>query len=652
MNRVRRLLKAMQRRIYDCSLSKYALVLFSLLVVVATLVALVFLAQTLPDAVAHHNEPWRMPSFAANNNNNKAAQDSSAKIGRYDEDEELNDIVKSTSDDDDEADSGFYAMTSQIDAVYTWVNGSDTAHQAALAAYKASEHGESKMSKLKLELAQYVLRMNMSANASAEEEKEDADDDDDDYTLNDLPCFHPLCMQTHNVLVVVPQLTHADKQLVLTRAKSQLDAQLFANLTMENVDSSVSLIYVNLASGRRRQRALVKLDALLSGVVRKLERAYSIYVGYYTTECGRNATNCIGALDRTFIGKQATTSSSGKRNAQKTLSDRLKTYYSNYNPTNSNTKQQAASGSSSRSSNGKLPRVTLPSSLSREQLLYRLDYVHYPSAAAAVFDGGGNSEAAAAAADTLAKFKLVPSAKERRRAQQLRKDATPLVVFKVRSKELAISLSSSSSSTVADVELQQACIAWDLGDPHADQAAPSRFQDNNELLYSLRSVSKYAPWLRRIYLVTNGQVPAWLNTSHPRIRLVRHEQIFANRSHLPTFSSPAIESHLHRIPGLSRRFIYFNDDFMLMRRVYPSDFFTRSAGFRIHLAWTLPGCNTACPNTWIRDGYCDKACNTSECEWDGGDCEASAAATAGYDAARLMAASNQRLDFYVTTRDI
>jgi UDP-N-acetylglucosamine-lysosomal-enzyme len=52
--------------------------------------------------------------------------------------------------------------------------------------------------------------------------------------------------------------------------------------------------------------------------------------------------------------------------------------------------------------------------------------------------------------------------------------------------------------------------------------------------------------------VTNGQLPHWLNISHPRIQLVTHQQIFANKSHLPTFSSPSIEANLHRIPGLSR----------------------------------------------------------------------------------------------------
>jgi UDP-N-acetylglucosamine-lysosomal-enzyme len=59
--------------------------------------------------------------------------------------------------------------------------------------------------------------------------------------------------------------------------------------------------------------------------------------------------------------------------------------------------------------------------------------------------------------------------------------------------------------------------------------------------------------VRHIYIVTNGQIPAWLNLDHPRLSVVTHADIFVNKSHLPTFSSPAIESHIHRIPG-----VFFN----------------------------------------------------------------------------------------------
>ena len=41
--------------------------------------------------------------------------------------------------------------------------------------------------------------------------------------------------------------------------------------------------------------------------------------------------------------------------------------------------------------------------------------------------------------------------------------------------------------------------------------------DGNQLRYSLRSVHLFAPWVRRIHLVTAGQVPEWLNADHPML---------------------------------------------------------------------------------------------------------------------------------------
>ena len=151
-------------------------------------------------------------------------------------------------------------------------------------------------------------------------------------------------------------------------------------------------------------------------------------------------------------------------------------------------------------------------------------------------------------------------------------------------------------------------------------SAMSRYRDNNELRYSIRSLYKYAPWIRHIYLVTNGQVPAWLNTDHPRVSVVTHAEIFPNPEDLPTFSSPAIEAHLHRIPGVSRRFIYFNDDVMLGAPVWPDSFFTEIAGQKFYPAWDVPKCAPGCVDNWISDGYCDSACNNTACFWDGGDC--------------------------------
>ena len=96
--------------------------------------------------------------------------------------------------------------------------------------------------------------------------------------------------------------------------------------------------------------------------------------------------------------------------------------------------------------------------------------------------------------------------------------------------------------------------------PLDEDVSPKRFRDNGELRYSLRSLERYAPWIRRIHLVTNGQVPGWLVRSHPRITVVPHELLFQDRQHLPCFNSNAIELQLHRIPNLTRQFLYLNDD--------------------------------------------------------------------------------------------
>jgi hypothetical protein len=103
-----------------------------------------------------------------------------------------------------------------------------------------------------------------------------------------------------------------------------------------------------------------------------------------------------------------------------------------------------------------------------------------------------------------------------------------------------------------------------------------RFRSNDELKYSLRSVARFAPWIRRVFIVTDNQVPDWLDTSNSRVEMVDHRDIFDNKDHLPIFSSRAIELRLHHIKGLSERFLSFNDDFFLGRPTSVGDFFHES----------------------------------------------------------------------------
>ena len=99
-----------------------------------------------------------------------------------------------------------------------------------------------------------------------------------------------------------------------------------------------------------------------------------------------------------------------------------------------------------------------------------------------------------------------------------------------------------------------------------------RYRDWDNLQYWFRGVEKYAPWVRRIHFVTWGHLPKWLNTDHPKLHVVNHED-FIPREYRPTFNSHTIEWNLHRIPDLAEQFVYFNDDIFLTNQVCEEDFF-------------------------------------------------------------------------------
>ncbi len=102
-----------------------------------------------------------------------------------------------------------------------------------------------------------------------------------------------------------------------------------------------------------------------------------------------------------------------------------------------------------------------------------------------------------------------------------------------------------------------------------------RFRDNEELRYSLRSLYANAPWIRKIYLVTNGQIPHWLDISHSKIQVIKHSEIMPD-SALPTFNSSAIEAAISRIPNLSELFLLANDDTFFGRALARDFFFAQT----------------------------------------------------------------------------
>jgi hypothetical protein len=109
-------------------------------------------------------------------------------------------------------------------------------------------------------------------------------------------------------------------------------------------------------------------------------------------------------------------------------------------------------------------------------------------------------------------------------------------------------------------------------DNSRNETSEARFRDHGFLKYWFRGVERFAPWVRRVHFVTCGQKPDWLDTSNPKLHLVDHAD-FIPAEFLPIFNSASIEMHMHKIPGLADRFVYFNDDFFLTRDTPPERFF-------------------------------------------------------------------------------
>ncbi len=126
----------------------------------------------------------------------------------------------------------------------------------------------------------------------------------------------------------------------------------------------------------------------------------------------------------------------------------------------------------------------------------------------------------------------------------------------------------------SDPEWQAAFKQWLPANTEGLDVSEARYRDWGLLPYWFRGVEKFAPWVRKIHFVTNGQIPSWLNVNHPKLHLVNHKDIMPAEA-LPTFNSNAIEMNIHKIEGLSENFVYFNDDVFLVGEVTPEYFFKK-----------------------------------------------------------------------------
>lgn len=102
----------------------------------------------------------------------------------------------------------------------------------------------------------------------------------------------------------------------------------------------------------------------------------------------------------------------------------------------------------------------------------------------------------------------------------------------------------------------------------------NRYRDWDNVKYIFRGIEKFCPWVNKVYFITCGQKPSWLNEKCEKLVLVNHKDYIPNE-YLPTFSSRPIELNIYKIKGLSEHFVYINDDFFFTKMTSVSDFFIK-----------------------------------------------------------------------------
>lgn len=100
----------------------------------------------------------------------------------------------------------------------------------------------------------------------------------------------------------------------------------------------------------------------------------------------------------------------------------------------------------------------------------------------------------------------------------------------------------------------------------------TRYRDYDLFKFWFRAVELFAPWVNHVYVVTDNQIPNFLDTDYSKVSVVDHKD-FIPHEYLPTFNSNVIEMFIDQIPGLSENFVLFNDDMFLNKKTKPEDFF-------------------------------------------------------------------------------
>lgn len=103
------------------------------------------------------------------------------------------------------------------------------------------------------------------------------------------------------------------------------------------------------------------------------------------------------------------------------------------------------------------------------------------------------------------------------------------------------------------------------------KASDVRFEPWDNLQYIFRGIERNMPWIHKVFFVTWGHIPEWLDTSYEKLQIVKHKDYIPDM-YLPTFNSNVIEMNYFRIENLSENYILFNDDLFPIQQI-PEEYY-------------------------------------------------------------------------------
>ena len=118
----------------------------------------------------------------------------------------------------------------------------------------------------------------------------------------------------------------------------------------------------------------------------------------------------------------------------------------------------------------------------------------------------------------------------------------------------------------------------------------NRFRDCKNLQYLFRGIEKHAPWVNKVFFITWGHLPKWLDVNNPKLEIVKHEDFIPNE-YLPTFNYNVIEMNLFRIKNLSSKFVIFNDDLFILKDLKQEDFFEKGLPKDMYIEYMKKNCS-------------------------------------------------------------